>query len=706
MRARSELLLYLAVGLAALAVQLPIAAHWLSLLDEGYLLAIADDVNRGQLLYRDVYVDAPFPGAFYLLAGWFRVAGTSILASRVLMVLTYAVFTLVMYGIGRRVLSRGWALGLVVLLLGYRIWAFPHWHVVHYSSLSATFLTLGVVLVLVHVADGSRVGLAVAGALVGAGILCKQDYGVGVGVALGVVLLVRPLVARRLGVPPPGALGPAALFAGGVAAVVVPVLAAFAAAGGIGPLVDQTFARPLSIVTGSTYTGLPSLRPLFHQDAALRADIGSYLPAILLTLRWERIAASALYRETAVWDVALKALFYLPFVVWGLAALAWLARVRRGGDPHAVETRLVLLAWAGGFLLAFNRPRDWVHLMMIYPPALVLGTALVGEAVGAIRPPRVRRLVTVLAAATAAALLAVSLDLALELRRAFTWPLRVPRGAVYTDARHGPIIEDVLRWVAAKAPPGTPVPVYPLQPMLAFLAGRETAGGFHVIWPGQDPARDERIIADLEGRNVRAVVYSLSQYASLGSFRANAPRLNDYLARHYTIDRVFAREPFGPLVCGAVRRDATPPGRPLLEAASRVAPAGTVAPALWPFTPVMAQRIGTAVAPRPARVVLDVPPGGARLAFAYGVNPERWLDAPTGPFTFTVEVEHGARTRSFRATVDPYRVLADRRWIDADVDLAPYAGRRVTLVFTIDAPAEPARSDELAGWADPRVVVR
>ena len=67
MRARGEGLLLVAVALGAVAIQLPIFAHWLSLLDEGYLLAIADDVNRGKVLYRDVYVDAPFPGAFQLL---------------------------------------------------------------------------------------------------------------------------------------------------------------------------------------------------------------------------------------------------------------------------------------------------------------------------------------------------------------------------------------------------------------------------------------------------------------------------------------------------------------------------------------------------------------------------------------------------------------------------------------------------------------
>ena len=695
MRARGEGLLLLAVGLGAVAIQLPIFTHWLSLLDEGYLLALADDVNRGKILYRDVYVDAPFPGAFHVLAAWFRVAGTSVFASRALMVGVFALFTVLAYAIGRRLLSRGWALALVALLYCYRIWAFPHWHIVSYSSLAATLLTAAVALLL----RGPQVLLA--GALVGAGILCKQDYGVGVGGALGLLLLVRPW----LGSSSAGGLRPAALFAAGVTAVVVPVLGAFAAAGALGALVDQTFVRPVSIVTSATYPSLPSLRPLVHQDAALRAEIGSYFPAILLTLRWEAIAAGRLYRETAVWDVGLKLLFYAPLVVFTIAALVWLPAVRRADARELVDRRLLLLAWAGGFLLAFNRPRDWVHLMMVYPPTLVLGCALVAGAAEA-APRWLGRALAALVGVALAALALVSIELGAELRRDFTWPLRFPRGGVYADARHGPIIEDVLGYVAAHAPPGTPAPVFPLQPMLAFLAGRETAGGFHVIWPGQDPARDERIIADLERRDVRVVVYSISQYAHLGTFRTNAPRLHDYLARHYAIDAVFARETFGPLVCALLRRpspDAS--GRPLLDVA-RALRGPSLTPALWPFTPVLAERVGTPAAPLVARLVLDVPHGAPRLVFGYGVNPERWLDAPSGPFTFTAEVEDGTAHARFRATVDPYRVLADRRWIDASLDLAPYAGRRVTLAFAIDAPGDPDRPEELAGWADPRVVAR
>src|SRR6266480_4765410 len=150
---RREALLTASVGLAAVAIQLPIFDRWLALLDEGYLLELADEVNRGKLLYRDVYVDAPLPGAFYAMAAWFRVAGTSIWSARLLAVAVLA-----------------------------------------------------------------------SGALAGAAILCKQDYGAGVGGALGLFLAARALVGR-------GRVLPAALYAAGGALVVLPAFAAVVAAG-------------------------------------------------------------------------------------------------------------------------------------------------------------------------------------------------------------------------------------------------------------------------------------------------------------------------------------------------------------------------------------------------------------------------------------------------------------------------------------------
>ena len=140
--ARDPLWLTCAVALAAIAIQLPIFDRWFALLDEGYILQIADDVNRGNVLYRDVNVDAPFPGAFYLLAWWFRIAGTSVLSSRVLAVAGFAVFATATFRIARALLSRPWALGVLAMVLCYRVWAFPHWQIYSYSMVAATLAVL------------------------------------------------------------------------------------------------------------------------------------------------------------------------------------------------------------------------------------------------------------------------------------------------------------------------------------------------------------------------------------------------------------------------------------------------------------------------------------------------------------------------------------------------------------------------------------
>jgi hypothetical protein len=244
--------------------------------------------------------------------------------------------------------------------------------------------------------------------------------------------------------------------------------------------------------------------------------------------------------------------------------------------------------------------------------------------------------------------------------------------------------------------------------MIGFLAGRESVGGYYLVWPGAHPGRDQRIIDELRTRDVAVIAYSASQYAHLGRFRDIAPELHDYLARTYRMDAVFVRESFGPILVGLARRPAQPPGRSLLDSVAAIRPADMVASTLWPFAPVLAERVGTRAAPVLARMTVDVPTGHPALTFSYGVNPDRWLDAPSGPFTFAIDVEAGAAPLSaFRATIDPHRNVGERRWIDGEIDLGPYAGSGVVLAFSITAAdAVPPDPLELAGWADPRLVTR
>jgi len=714
--ARDPLWLTLAVALVAIAVQLPIFDRWFALLDEGYILEIADDVNRGALLYRDVNVDAPFPGAFYLLAWWFKIAGSSILSSRVLAVAGFAVFAAATFRIARALLSRPWAFGVLAMVLCYRVWAFPHWHIYSYSLVSATLLSVAVAVLVAWIDSGRRALPLLAGLLAGCAVMSKQDYGLAVSGLSTLVLIAVGLRERAAGASLASGLAPALRFVGGGALVVIPSLAYFAWHGALDELIHQAFLVPLSGAMAFSYTRLPNLTPLFAQDPALRAEIGSYFPSILATLWWSWIGTGELYRNTYFWDLTLKLVYWAPLFVTGAAVLLWsggIARHARGADAGTRRDdaqRLVLLAWACGFLVAFNRPRDWVHLMMVYPPSLVVGAVLLERA--ARRLPRPAALAWSAACALPVlALCAVSAALALDLRRTVDYQLATPRGGVRSDPRNGPIIDDLLAYVDANVPPGDPLPVYPVQPMLTFLAGRDAAGGFHVIWPVQDPARDEKIVADLERRKPGTIVYSLSQYAHLGAFQKNAAKLFAYLIDNYEIVRVLSREPHGPLLAILGRRAAPKPGVSLLD---RTAPGGsTLSATRWPFAHVLTQPVVPENAPAPAFLKVTVPPQGATLEAALGINPERWLGLKSGPFRFGVVVlttrssnDRGQRKLVLEEIVDPARVVDDRTWLPLSIDLDAFAGQTVLLALSVSTPNLVDDPNELAGWAEPRLVPR
>jgi len=102
-------------------VQLPLFDRWLGLLDEGYLLAPAEEINRGKVPYRDFYVDNPLPAAFYVVAAWFRLVGPSVHSARLLAVGLFTAFTVLLFRAARVLVPRSFALGLAVLMCCYRV---------------------------------------------------------------------------------------------------------------------------------------------------------------------------------------------------------------------------------------------------------------------------------------------------------------------------------------------------------------------------------------------------------------------------------------------------------------------------------------------------------------------------------------------------------------------------------------------------------
>ncbi len=711
----TDIWLGLAVAAVAVAFQWPIHDRWLSLQDEGYILAIADDLNRGKVLYRDVTSDAPFPGAFYLLSWWFQLTGPSVESTRILAMGGFALYCTAIFRIGREMLSRRWCLGVIVALLCYRVWAFPHWHIYSYSLVSAAFMTTAVALVCVYRRTRGLGFLVAAGLCAGIGIMSKQNYGLAVTGSLGLALLIFPWLdpARRPGLLrtliPGATLGLAAL------AIVVPSILWFAWQGALDNMIDQTWVFPFTLMDKLHFTALPDLWPLWGQDAGLRAEIGSYFPAILATLWWypcpgcfvSEMSRGPLYQDTAFWDVTLKLFYWAPILSYSAATALWgtkiVRRRMRGGDADDSERRLLLLAFAGGFLIAFNKPRDWVHLMMVYPPSIALGAVLLSDTMRTLPRPA-RQLTATFTAFAMACTLALSIALMIDLRHRIDWPLEMPRGGVYSDPQNGPIIQDVVHYMDVMAPAGQPVPVYPVQPMLGFLAGRATAGGYYVVWPSQNEGRDAKIIADIENKEVSHLIYSVSQYSHLGPFQENAPELFDYLVENFEIERVFSREPHGPIVV-ALRRNRFQ-REPLPIALSHRLPHDIKGAAWekWPFGQVLTHPVGKKI-----RFPMSVPERQTMLAFEWGINPDRWLGLTGGPFTFRVTIRDAfnpARLVVFEEELDPAMVVEDRAWHRAGIDLSAYAGKALFVNLSVDSERHEPFPDSLVGWHNPRFVPR
>lgn len=700
--------LALAVFVLAFASQLPFFDRWFGLLDEGYVLSIAEDVRGGALLYRDVTVDAPFPAAFHLLAWWFGVAGTSIRASRWLAVTGFAVFATALALVARAVLSGRATAAFVVVLLAYRVLAFPHWQAYSYSLLAATAAATAAAVLLGAARTRSLARLGLAGLVAGVAIAARQDLGVAVTTTLCLLVLALPW----LDVPRPRAaeaVAPALAFGSGAMVVVVAILGWFAAHGALKAMIEQTVIFPLTAVTTLRYPALPSLWPVFGQDTALRAEVSSYLPPIITTLWWNpcptcmlsNLGRGIVWQRTWLWDLLLKLCFWAPLVAVLVATARWLPAARRGDRDTASTPRLLVLALAAGFLLAFNEPRDWVHLMMVCPPHLLLMAVLVSDLDRRISALAARRL-RLAAGAAVATLAAVALALVVDLRRVVAYPMPTPRADVFADPMNGPVVEDVLAWVEEHVPPHAPLPVFPSQPMIGFLAGRPALAGYHVIGPLHGQERDARLISALEAEDVGHVVYSVLQGSHAGRFQDNAPALFEALVARYEIERVFSRDVLGPILLGLRRREPATPGTRLRSLAY---PTEGGRWETWPFDAVLTQPVGDAHAPSVQRMSLEVPLTESLLRLAAGVNPEQWFGNPTGPVTWTLGLEgEGDEPPStlWRGTLDVRESVADRGWRPFEVDLSAQAGHPVVLTFTVESAAPIAAG--FAGWRDPTFV--
>lgn len=92
------------------------------------------------------------------------------------------------------------------------------------------------------------------------------------------------------------------------------------------------------------------------------------------------------------------------------------------------------------------------------------------------------------------------------------------------------------------------------------------------------------------------------------------------------------------------------------------------------------------------------------LTTALALAPEAWSGDGDG-VVFSIFVEDNAGMRLlFSQYVDPKHQQQDRRWLPVSLDLSPYEGKLVRVIFSVSAGPAGNLSYDWSGWAEPRLV--
>jgi hypothetical protein len=110
-----------------------------------------------------------------------------------------------------------------------------------------------------------------------------------------------------------------------------------------------------------------------------------------------------------------------------------------------------------------------------------------------------------------------------------------------------------------------------------------------------------------------------------------------------------------------------------------------------------------------SRITWDVAvPAASTLKVSIGLTTDAWAIEGDGVL-FVIGVSDpsaGQYVELFRRVVNPFGRQDDRRWFDVALDLSPYSGKTVELVFNASAggPGPATSTGDLALWGEPRIV--
>ncbi len=111
----------------------------------------------------------------------------------------------------------------------------------------------------------------------------------------------------------------------------------------------------------------------------------------------------------------------------------------------------------------------------------------------------------------------------------------------------------------------------------------------------------------------------------------------------------------------------------------------------------------------PTRIIYKVVvPNDAWLHASMGIDEQAWDKDGDGVLFFIGISDNGKYETLLTQRVDPHAAQGDRRWVPVSLDLSPYAGHSVEIIFNT-RPSMPGSNDsrnDFAYWGAPAISLR
>ena len=479
--------------------------HGLNLLDEGWTLFAAKKLHEGGTLYRDVLFVFP-PG--HLLPAWLGYwwEPPGIVPTRVIDAALNVSLCLALYLLGRRLMPPTFAL----LGAGLLAVAAPYSHNAHFLF-GYRYTVIPVLALLAFSArlrTGRRRFALLAGLLAGLALCFRLTpaFAVSVGIGLGILASSRELRSW---------LADGSLYAAGVVAAALPVVAWYGARVGLDTFWLEAVVRPVAM------TDLQSLP----------------VPPLGLPDTWER-------RPIGRWFTALQFRSYSVLYVGYVSTLLFLwlrALLRRKPFEHVLL--LASVTWGAVYFTRVWGRSDIAHIESALPPVCLLIGHFWSCVCRAVARRRGRAATRPIEWAACAVVTAFWILLFRSDMYAFGdargWhPMRSTRPTIYlADERRRRVIDNRVEQIRELTTPDQEILDLSASPLFHLLADRGGPSHSGLLMPATflEPAEEQAFLAKLRASPPAVVIVPRKHFDDRRSrsIEVTAPRVSRWVVRNY-----------------------------------------------------------------------------------------------------------------------------------------------------------------------------